>query len=117
MNTPRKLYLGVVTLWPTVYSLVVLLVKKDGGALASLLEVLQIPTGLLILSMLIFYIVNILKNELLSTNKKIIWTVLLFLFGLFLMPVYWYRYIWSEPGSPSAVPVSEPSPVDETQYR
>lgn len=42
----------------------------------------------------LFYIFHIFRNELLDTEKKVLWlTVLIILNGL-TMPFYWYLYLW-----------------------
>jgi hypothetical protein len=41
----------------------------------------------------IFYAFHIVRNEGLSKRKKIIWSLLNVTFGIFAMPLYWYRHV------------------------
>ncbi len=72
--------------------------------------VISILVYLITLAMIIFYIVNVFKNERVPQAKKITWVILIFLFGLILMPIYWYKYLWAAAALEPIVKASENSP-------
>ena len=49
-----------------------------------------------LLVMSVFYIVHILKNRRLSKGLKVFWAIFVVLANMFIMPVYWYVYVWRE---------------------
>jgi hypothetical protein len=112
-----KILLGIATVWPIAYmflfvvgmfAMVVLLPHSDGSTpppqpgspffpLAFLgIFAAHILTMLVIVGLMAFYIVRIFKTPM-EEAMKIMWTVLICMFGVFAMPVFWYLYIWREP--------------------
>lgn len=59
------------------------------------------PIFLLALGLFVFYIVHIIKNPLLDTEKRILWTVVVFLAYGVAIPTYWYIHVWKN--TPSKV--------------
>lgn len=49
----------------------------------------------------IFYVVHAYKRAEFSSEKRLLWVVLLILGGLFSSPVYWYLFIWRHAGKSS----------------
>lgn len=49
---------------------------------------------LLIFALTVLYIVDLFQTNRVSTDKKALWAVVLFLGNMFAMPVYWYLYFW-----------------------
>jgi hypothetical protein len=109
--------LGIVTIWPAAYmflffvgvlSLMFLLPSEGGSTPPQELGSPLIPIGFLsffavhiltiflIMGLMAFYIVRVFKTPL-DEAMKIMWTVLICMFGVFAMPVFWYLYIWREP--------------------
>jgi hypothetical protein len=124
MRKSSKILLGVATLWPLLY-LAIFLVgwvammvfvfsqipvsdNKVGapageppeafvrGVLAFF--VLHFLTILWMMGLLAIYIVNVFKNDRVTDDKKALWAVVIFLGNIIAMPIYWYLYIWREPG-------------------
>lgn len=54
------------------------------------------------LSLLVFYVKNVFRNQKLSEGEKIRWTILIFLGNIVAMPIYWYYYIWKTDAHPLA---------------
>ena len=48
-------------------------------------------------TMLIFYIGHVLKSNRVPQCKKTLWGWVLFFGNIYVIPVYWYLYIWKEP--------------------
>jgi len=44
-----------------------------------------------------FYIMNIVKANCITRKQKVMWTVLILLVHILVMPVYWYLYVRIEP--------------------
>jgi hypothetical protein len=108
MSDFQKKLLGVLTAWPFAYFLLFFafifgMIALDPGELQGffalgflLVMLIHFLTIFLIIGLQIFYIVNVFKNDRVGKDQKIIWTIALFLGGLFAMPIYWYMNIWRE---------------------
>jgi heme/copper-type cytochrome/quinol oxidase subunit 2 len=116
MKKSTRILLGIATIWPIVYMIFFFTVifiaifsashdgSFEGSALPALLMVifpLHILTVILVMGLTIFYIVNVFRNDRVDKDKQILWTILLFMGSIIVMPVYWYLYIWSERKEPS----------------
>ena len=51
------------------------------------------------LGLLATYLVHLFKTDRVPQDTKALWAVVLILAGIWAMAVYWYLYIWREPGS------------------
>ena len=49
-----------------------------------------------LLGLIIIYITHLFKTKRISTEKKPLWAAMLVFGHLFVMPVYWYFYIWRD---------------------
>jgi len=116
MSKQAKILIGLATIWPLIYMFIffgfVLIAvlttsqhapgkfdAEDGFPISfAWLFGLHILTMIWIMGLLIFYIVNVFKNERVEKDKKVLWAIVLFMGGIIAMPVYWYLYIWKEKG-------------------
>ena len=102
-----KLLLGVLTLWPFAYIVLFFVVvvatelfmPGPGDApgpppLIALILPLHFLTMLVIVALLVFYIVNVFRNDRVEKDKKAVWAIVLFFGSMIAMPIYWYIYIW-----------------------
>ncbi|HEX7334478.1 MAG TPA: hypothetical protein VF290_23455 [Pyrinomonadaceae bacterium] len=107
MKQLTKLLLGLLTLWPFAYVILFFVVilaeffmagsgQPGPPPLIALIFPLHILTMLLIMALLVFYIVNVFRNNRVENDKKVLWAVVLFMGGMIAMPIYWYMYIWKE---------------------
>ena len=109
MKKSNKILLGLATLWPFVYivffflfifSAFIFSPVAEGGAsgspLFAVFMTVHIFTMVWCLALLVFYMINVVKNDRVEKDMKILWLVLLPVSGLFAMPIYWYLYIWKE---------------------
>jgi hypothetical protein len=117
LKRSTKILLGLVTIWPIVYtflfvlaifSMMFLMPFAAGAIPPKQPESLLIPLGflsffavhlltiLLSVGLMAFYIVRVFKTPL-DQAMKIMWTILICMYGVFAMPVFWYLYIWREP--------------------
>ena len=112
MKQSTKILLGIATIWPFIYFpffigamfLIMSLAPADGGdappifalifPVIFLLHLITILDGI---GLLVFYIVNVFRNERVNQDQRLMWILLLFFLGLIVMPVYWYLNIWKEP--------------------
>lgn len=56
-----------------------------------LLQVAGLVEGI---ALMCYYITDIVRNPRVDRNGKIWWTTVMAIAGIFVMPVYWYLYIW-----------------------
>ena len=114
MKKSTKVLLGIATIWPVLYLFLFMLAMflmfalipsgpgsgngEPGSVLFPLgfltIFVLHILTIFGHMGLTVFYIIRVFKTERLDQNLKIMWTLLLFFFGFFAQPVFWYLYIW-----------------------
>jgi hypothetical protein len=69
---------------------------------------LHVFTMLAGIALIVFYIVNVFRNDRVDKDKKALWAVVLFMGSMIAMPIYWYLYIWPEP--PALDPSIHPQP-------
>ncbi|MGK7368788.1 MAG: hypothetical protein ACNS64_01135 [Candidatus Halalkalibacterium sp. M3_1C_030] len=58
--------------------------------------ILPVFSGYLLvyLALGIFYFVHVIQNQLLDTEKKVLWIAVLIALNGLAMPFYWYVYLW-----------------------
>lgn len=78
-----------------IFILVFLIVDKLGGNTESQFFAIfnKIPFILLPL-LIIFYLLNLFRDQTIEKTKKIIWTYLLIAGSYLVFPAYWYNHIW-----------------------
>ena len=111
MKTSKLLsfLIGLVALWPLVYMFLFfasgfLTVSATEGADAmpvfgtfENMMVLHLVTMGAMLLLMIFYIVHAFKNQALTSEKRLLWVLVLF-FGSFVAGIiYWFHYVWRQP--------------------
>lgn len=108
MSKTLRLLLGLVTVWPfaylilfflTIFSLIFFVGAEPGTGpppAIALIFPLHILTMLFSMALIVFYIVNVFKNDRVEKDKKVLWAVVLFMGSAIAMPIYWYLYIWKE---------------------
>jgi hypothetical protein len=119
MKKPTKLLLGLATLWPfsylifffvTIFSLILFMPSAGEGEsdffpFLGVILPLHLFTMLSMMALIAFYIVNVFRNDRVEKDKKVLWTIVLFMGNMIAMPVYWYLYIWREsPAGSSSTP-------------
>ena len=103
MNKLQKILLGIATLWPITYTIIfstiiilfIFTYTIDLDAiLFSYLFIAHIFTIIFTIALIIFYIIHILKNNMISyKSERIILSILIFFFNAIAMPIYYYIYI------------------------
>lgn len=104
--------LGAASVWPPIYLLIfmgiafysVIAGGNDPAAVWMLVVPFHLLTILLVIGLMIFYIVDVFRNERVNKDMKVLWAVVLFMGTMIAMPVYWYLYIWREPADPPHSP-------------
>lgn len=75
---------------------VLMVSSRSGELFFPIFFTVHILTMIVSTAILIYFIINVFKNNRVEQDKKFLWAALLF-FGNFLaMPVYWYLYIWKD---------------------
>ncbi len=113
MSKRIKILLGLATLWPFLYIIAFLILvilqiylfatntPRAAGDVPPLFYIMWALTGFTALWMLgltILYLVHVLRNHQLETNKRMLWAMILLVGNVFAMPIYWYLYIWRKQG-------------------
>ena len=112
MSRPKALLLALFTIWPLLYLLIFIgtVFSLVFGQFAHPTVGTQIPleirvlfplhffTMFEIMVLLAIYITFLFKTDRVPQDKKTLWAVVLFCGNLFAMPVFWYLYLWKEPG-------------------
>src|SRR5207342_1322914 len=112
LSKTTKLIVGALTVWPILYIFLFVaftfgMLFYMGGASAGghaqeppaaflVLFVLHFATILMAIGLVAFYIVYLFKTDRVPQDKKALWAAVLFLGGMFAMPVFFYLYIWPE---------------------
>ena len=113
MTKAGKIALGAATVWPFLYVLIFFVavfgltfafsgrdpVSEGDRPPAWFFGIIALHflTMLWVLGLMVFYMINVFRNERVEKDKKVLWAVVLFLGNMLAMPVYWYLYIWREP--------------------
>jgi hypothetical protein len=108
MKKRIRLLLGVASLWLPVYLLLFMGVAfysmftrgAEPPAIWAVIIPLHLLTMLLTIGLMIFYIVNVFRNDRVTKDMKVLWAVVLFMGAMIAMPVYWYLYIWRDVAYP-----------------
>ena len=124
MNKPTKILLALATLWPffylilffaVVFSTVVFMPgtgEPGPPPLIALILPLHLFTMLAGIALIVFYIVNVFRNDRVDKDKKVLWAVVLFMGSMIAMPIYWYLYIWRERPTPDSPLLSQPPQLE-----
>src|SRR5882724_317504 len=103
MTKSSKILLGVATFWPLLYMCLFMLsivaVMTHGFDFPfPLLFVLHMLTMLWIMGLMGYYVFNIVKDEQLKSDLKILWVLVIVMGSMLGMPIYWYVCIWKNDG-------------------
>jgi len=111
LSKAKKIFIGILTLWPVFYmfvfiALIMLMMastmhtpQPQPPKLFFVLFALHFFTIIYMLGLIGFYIYYIFKTDSLAKDKKALWAVVIFLGNIFAMPVFWFLYIWKEPAA------------------
>jgi len=144
LNKPVRLLIGALTLWPIVYIVVVMFVFVIGFFISSaaftsssrlpqtsppqifpfplfgVFFALQFFTIFLVYGLMALYIVDVFRNDYITSDRKALWAAVLFLGSFIAMPIYWYLYFWrdkSKDSPPFSAPYGQHPPYPPyTQY-
>ena len=96
---PIGLLILFLTLIPLIYSGFVFFVFKSNTDkdIQLLLFIAHFPFTIYMVGLIGFYIRYIFKNRRIDQEKKALWTIIIFFANLFVMPIFWYLYIWKDP--------------------
>ena len=127
MSRPKAVLLGIATVIPPVYflvflvaffSLMMLTFRELGNPALSgepasnpvlawipALFVAHFIVMLLMFALIAIYLVFLFGTSAVQQEYKVLWAVVLLLFGIFAMPVFWYLHVWRQP-RPAGVPLT-----------
>jgi hypothetical protein len=121
MSKLGKLLLGAGTIWPILYMFIfmgaafsaVIFGESEPAALWAVIIPLHLLTMLLIFGLMVFYVVNVFRNDRIKPDMKALWAIVLFMGNAFAIPIYWYLYIWRD--DPKALQgVTNPSSLPDS---
>jgi len=129
MSKTLKLLLGLVTLWPFAYlilffalifSMFLFMAGSGPGSgppqAIALIFPVHLLTMLIVMALMVFYIVDVFRNNQVEKDKKVLWAVVLFMGNMIAMPVYWYLYIWKATPATVAPAPSQLGSADTTAW-
>ena len=98
---PVAYLLGLLSIWPPVYFVLFLAFMgyvfaaspKHGFDAFRAIFLFHIGTMLLSFALIAVYLVHLFRTDQLSSDRRILWAVVLLLFGIFAFPVYWWLYV------------------------
>ena len=101
---PTKLVVGIATILPVAWCsffigyLLTVFFSTWKPSDAELGPILMVNFGcvLLLLGLFFYYVRHVLHNDTLSKEKKTFWVKAFLMGAIFLMPIYWYRYIFRQ---------------------
>lgn len=118
MTKAWKLLLGALTIWPIVYialffgaafySILIGQTKELTG-IWNLIIPLHLFTILIIFALMIFYVVNVVRNVRIKSDMKAVWAIVVVLGGPIGLPIYWYFLIWKDTDTGASSVGSGPS--------
>ena len=97
MKKTGKIIIGILTVLPIVYIIYFIASFfnfSNDLENFELMMMLHLFTMVLTIGLLIFYIVNAYNSKKLTTDKRSLWIIILFLGSFIAMAIYWYLYIW-----------------------
>ncbi|NQT72810.1 MAG: hypothetical protein HQ553_08560 [Chloroflexi bacterium] len=71
--------------------------SREYRALEVLSPVYYVVAVLLLSLIFNFILYGIFKRDRVPEDKRILWAVLLVILNIFVLPVFWYHYIWKDP--------------------
>jgi hypothetical protein len=121
VSKPKKILLGVLTVWPLAYMMTFVVtvlglvmtasgVRPPSGpgsgppAWVPLLFVAHIGTMMLMLGLTVFYGIHAYRSVRVPENRRIIWVLLNVLGSFIAQGFYWYLFIWREPEPVVTIP-------------
>lgn len=104
MSRTNKIILGALTLWPIAYGFIFVgSIALQFGFVASGLKIV-LPFALIILlhfltmglSVLLigYYIYHVFQRDDIDQDRKLLWSLFLFVGNMIAMPIYWYLHVW-----------------------
>src|SRR5438876_1982940 len=108
IGKPLAVVIGLFTIWPIIYILLFLdffvfmaftifqhapQQQPDPGFFPYIV-IPHVGTMLLMFALAAFYIVHVFKNPALKDDRRVLWTVVLFMGLPISAPVYWWLFIW-----------------------
>lgn len=123
MSKPKKLLLGVLTVWPLAYMvlfmsfvLTMIMTAHPGRGQRSgppgwmpALFIAHLGTMLLILGLTVFYAAHAYRSRRVPENRRVLWVMLNVIGSFVAQIIYWYVFIWREPETLLTKPSPESS--------
>ena len=105
MSRTQKVYIGIATVFPLLYLIVVLLTplrmvfttdpaSPEAPDWFLYFTAFHFFMYLYTVLLLAFYIIHLFGNSSISREVKLIWTLALLIGSVLTMPIYWYLHVW-----------------------
>src|ERR1043166_1482993 len=100
-SPPVAYLLAVLSIWPIVYfffflafiGYMFLAPPKAGYDAFRFIFLFHIGTILLMFALMATYLVHLFRTDRLEPDRRVLWAVVILLFGVFAFPVYWWLYV------------------------
>lgn len=108
MSNSKKILLGFLAIWPFFYMILffsfifyMMFASFSGESeaftpLVLIIFPLHFLTMIEIAVALTLYIIHAFKNKSFNSDKRLLWTVVIFMGNIISMPIYWYLFVWKE---------------------
>jgi len=98
---PVAYLIGVLSVWPVVYFFAFLGLigyifeasPKQGFQVFQDVFLIHLATIVLMFALMATYLVHLFREDRLPSDRRVLWAVVLLLFGMFAFPVYWWLYV------------------------
>lgn len=100
-SRPVAYLIGLLSIWPPVYFVLFIAfiaytfaaTPKHGFDAFQMIFLFHIGTMLLMFVLMAVFLVHAFRTDQMNADRRILWVVVLLLFGVFANPVYWWLYI------------------------
>jgi predicted membrane channel-forming protein YqfA (hemolysin III family) len=91
----------LLSVWPIVYfflflgliGYVFVASPQNGFDAFRYIFLVHIATFILMFALMATYLVHLFRDDRLPSDRRILWALVLLLFGIFAFPVYWWLYV------------------------
>lgn len=108
MSKSKKLFYIIVPLVNLVYLICVIIFvfylvavlipynRVEHHTLLHIFVPIQIVFGIVNFAFFVLYLIHVIKNDKMTKQQKVVWVLLIYFINVFVIPFYWYHYIWKE---------------------
>jgi uncharacterized membrane protein len=91
----NRILILVISALPIIFFLITI-ISSFNGLPYSILYAFGVLYGIFLVGLIVFYIIDVFRNQSVPSNQKAIWAVALIIGNLGVFPFYWYIHIWKK---------------------